>query len=174
MMRAGQAIRHQATTHNLHAIAGGDQGTRQTLIVMRDLVRDYRKHPRIRDLAKRITARCQGRQYSCEAKRLHAWVRDRVKYVRDINDVETVQTPIKTLVDGSGDCDDQVVLFGSLLESIGHPVRFVAAAFQPGAAFAHVFLETRLGPYWVAGETTEKWVFGKRPPGIARHMVMKV
>lgn len=82
--------------------------------------------------------------------------------MRDVNTVETVQTPDKTLLDGSGDCDDQAVLLGSLLESIGHPARFLAVGFQPGV-FAHVLVEGKIGARWVPLETTERWPAGRAP-----------
>lgn len=163
-----------ATTHTLHNIPGGDAGIRSTLYIMRDLVREYRKTPQIRDLAKRITVRCHGKDYRCELESLHKWVRDAIKYQRDVADVETVQTPDKTLADKSGDCDDKCVLLGALLQSIGHPARFVAVAFRAGAPFSHVFLESPLGGYWRACEVTEPWPLGAKPAGIARHMFVKV
>lgn len=167
-------FREGVTTHTLHAIPGGARGTRATLLIMRDLVRDWRRRPKIRQLAKRIVQRCPEKAYRCQVVKLHAWVRDVIKYMRDVRGVETIQAPDQTLLDMSGDCDDKVVLLGALLESIGHPVRFVAIGFSPLGAFTHVLLETLLGPYWVALETTEKWPVGRRPPNIRRHMVQKV
>jgi len=142
---------------------------------MRDLTRDYRKTPQIRDLAKRLTIRCPGKAFRCELEQLHKWVSQAIKYTRDVADVETVQTPDKTLADRSGDCDDKCVLLASLLQSIGHPVRFVAVAFSPGGPFSHVFIESPLGGYWRACETTEPtWPLGARPKGIKRRMFVKV
>jgi transglutaminase-like putative cysteine protease len=83
-----------------------------------------------------------------------------------------VQAPDVTLRDRQGDCDDQAVLIGALLTSIGHPVRFVAVGFRPGQ-FAHVYAETPIGPNWVAVETTENWPVGRAPRGVS-HMVQKV
>ena len=94
--------------------------------------------------------------------------------MRDVADVETVQAPDKTLIDGNGDCDDQAVLLGSLMQSIGIPVRFVAVGFHDRGPFSHVYLECKLGAYWQPCETIERWKMGKRPPGVRRHMVLKV
>lgn len=174
MRATAPVLIHGNTKHFLHAVPAGDAGIRATLRIMRELVRSWRKHPQIRNLAKQITRGCPPKGYGCEAKKLHTWVRDKVRYIRDVHEVETVQAPDVTLRDGSGDCDDQVVLLGSLLNSIGHPVRFVAVGFRPGGPFTHVYLETRLGAYWVAAETTEKWALGMRPPGVCRYTVQKV
>ena len=169
-----QILRAGKTSHEFHTVPGGDAGIRATLHIMRDLTREYRQDPLIRDLAKRITISCRAKEFRCELEAVHNFVRDRIKYIRDVHDVETVQTPDKTLADKSGDCDDKCVLLASLLQSIGHPARFVAVAFQKGAPFSHVFVESPIGGYWRACETTEPWPMGQRPPGIARYMFVKV
>lgn len=161
------------TTHELHRISEGSEGTRQTLHIMRDLVRQWKMHPRVRQLAKKIVQPCPAKNIRCEVSRLHAFVSNKIRYVRDVQDVETVQAPDVTLRDKAGDCDDQAVLIGSLLCSIGHPVRFIAVGFRPGV-FSHVYAETPIGMNWVAVETSEKgWPVGRAPRGVA-HMVQKV
>lgn len=95
------------------------------------------------------------------------WVRDNITYRKDINGVETLSTPDKTLEYQIGDCDDQSVLVASLLESIGHPTRFVAVSFIP-SNFSHVLTETLIGNKWVAVETTENVPFGWTPPKVIK------
>ena len=85
-----------------------------------------------------------------------------------------MQTPDKTLSDGSGDCDDKCVLLAALLQSIGHPVRFVAVGFRRGGPLSHVFVETPIGAYWICCETTEPWPLGRKPPNIRRVMIQRV
>lgn len=161
------------TTHELRGIPSGAEGTRQTLRVMRELVREWKMHPRLRQLAKKIVQACPPKNIRCEVGSVHRFVSNKIRYVRDIQGVETVQAPDVTLRDKSGDCDDQAVLVGALLCSIGHPVRFVAVGFRPGQ-FAHVYAETPIGIDWVAVETTMKgWPLGRKPRGVI-HMVQKV
>lgn len=165
--------RGQLTTHEFRSIPAGAEGTRHTLRIMRDLVREWKVHPKLRQLAKTIVQSCPAKSAKCEAGRIHAFVASKIRYVRDVAGVETVQDPEVTLRDRCGDCDDQAVLVGALLQSIGRPVRFIAVGFSP-TQFAHVFAETTIGPHWVALETTEKgWPMGRRPRG-ASHMVQKV
>ena len=165
--------RGTVTTHELRGIPDGAEGTRQTLRIMRELVRECKMHPRVRQLAKTIVQPCPPKHIKCEITRLHAFVANKIRYVRDVQGVETVQAPDVTLRDKAGDCDDQAVLIGALLGSIGHPVRFIAVGFQPGK-FAHVYAETPIGPNGVAVETTEKgWPVGRKPRGMI-HMVQKV
>lgn len=161
------------TTHELRGIPAGAEGTRQTLRIMRGLVREFKMHPGVRQLAKKIVQPCPSKNIRCEVSRLHAFVADKIRYVRDIAGVETVQAPDVTLRDRSGDCDDQAVLIGALLLSIGHPVRFIAVGFRAGQ-FSHVYAETPIGPDWVALETTmQGWPLGRKPRG-SIHMVQKV
>ena len=161
------------TTHELRGIPAGVEGTRQTLQIMRELVREWKMHPLVRQLAKNIVQPCASKHTRCEVERLHAYVSRKIRYVRDVQGVETIQAPDVTLRDRAGDCDDQAVLVGALLNSIGHPVRFVAIGFRPGQ-FVHVFTETPIGPNWVAVETTEPgWPLGHKPRG-GIHMVQKV
>lgn len=161
------------TTHELSSIPSGVAGTRATLRIMRDLTREWRVHPKLRQLAKKIVQACPPKSAKCEVARIHAFVSNKIRYVGDVAGVETIQTPDLTLRDRCGDCDDQALLVASLLQSIGRPARFIAVGASPGQ-FQHVYAETPIGPDWVAVETTEQgWPVGRKPRGGAR-MVQKV
>ena len=136
-------------------IPSGAQGTLTTLKTMRRIVREAKKSLTIRVLALKIARSAGSKQFAKEAKLIQQWVKNNIAYRRDIRGVETLSTPDKTLEFRAGDCDDQSILVASLLESIGHPTRFVAVGFIPGK-YSHVLTETLLGTKWVALETTEK------------------
>jgi len=72
---------------------------------------------------------------------------------------------------GTGDCDDKAVLLASMLESIGHPTRFVALAFKAGK-YSHVLVESKIGNKWVALETTEPVRIGWYPPKVQKRLVI--
>jgi transglutaminase-like putative cysteine protease len=93
--------------------------------------------------------------------------------VRDVEGVETLQTPLVTLAQAAGDCDDQSLLLATLLNAVGHPARFVAAAFN-GGDFEHVWVETKIGSSWYAADTTEPVAFGWRPPRITSRLIQYV
>lgn len=163
------------TTLSLSEIPSGARGVAATLDVMRKLVRAGKINIEIRGLAASLTSSLAQKNYLGEIKRLHQFVRDNIRYLRDIHGVETVQTPEKTLELGYGDCDDKATLLASLLESIGHPTRFVAVGFRPGV-FSHVYVETRVGRNvtptgWLALETTEPVRVGWSPPGVISRMI---
>lgn len=159
------------TTSQLLAIPSGPAGTRATLEIMRELIRKYKKTLPIRQLAVSLTRGLRHKDYLKEAARIHRYVRDSIRYIKDIRGVETVQTPLKTIEIGQGDCDDKATLAAALMESIGHPTRLVAIGFRPGK-FAHVYVEAQIKGAWVAMETTEPWPLGKRSRGTIKPMMV--
>ena len=149
------------TTATLMEIPSGSAGTRHTLRTMRRLVQQYKKDIRLRELALSLIYDLPGhKNWVGQIKRLHAYVRDTIQYVRDVRGVETIATPIKTMEYGAGDCDDQAVLLATLLESIGHPTRFVAMKSTTFGPYVHVYTETRVGDKWIPLETTEQFEAG--------------
>lgn len=158
-------------TSRLGFIPEGRDGTLATLKIMRQLVRAGKTSLPIRSLAVQLTNGNRQKDWMAEVKSLHAFVRDNIRYVKDIRDVETVHDPETVLKIGAGDCDDKSVLLAALLESIGHPTRFVAIGFQPDD-FSHVYLETLIGKSWIPLETTEPVEVGWAAPGAVSHLVV--
>lgn len=144
-------------TATLQQIPSGALGTKATLNYMRQFVRQYKKTLPVRELALSCIRDLQGhKNWVGQIKRLHSYVQKRIQYVRDVRGVETLQTPLVTMKIRQGDCDDQAVLLAALLESIGHPTRFVAIKQNFFGPFVHVYTETKIGPRWIPLETTEK------------------
>jgi transglutaminase-like putative cysteine protease len=118
------------------------------------------------DLAGRGYGTARGlaqKDFTGEARRLFTFVRDQIRYVRDIDGVETLHAADWVLKLRAGDCDDKAILLAALLLSIGHTVRFKAVAFDPGE-FTHVWSQTCLGGRWVDMEPTELVAFGQSVP----------
>lgn len=140
----------------LSDLPAGKAGTIATLKHMREFVRAAIRAPdqRIRSQALQIYAAAQvpPRNYEAEVKALHAFVRDRIRYVRDPVGLELVQAPARTLDIGQGDCDDKSTLLAALLMATGHPARFVVIGFR-GEPFSHVLVEYKRGPKWIPLET---------------------
>ena len=143
---------------------------------MRDAVRAGVRDPnmRVRNQALAIVKGVRGHDFRGEVEAIWEWVRENIRFVRDIRGVETLATPARTLDIGQGDCDDMSVLISALLESLSHPTRFVAVGFRPGE-LSHVFTETRIGNRWVPLETSIDGAYiGWYPPGIQNSMVQKI
>lgn len=151
-------------------IPSGSSGTRVTLTIMSKLTKEAKKRLAIRRLAQSLVQGNQQKDYAGEVRDIHRFVRDNIRYVRDIRGVETLQIPEKTLEFGSGDCDDKAILLASLLESIGHRTRFVAVGFSPNS-YAHVYIESQLAGKWIPLETTEPWEAGRGPGVVLARMV---
>lgn len=151
-------------------ITSGPAGTVQTLKLMREIIRQGKRNPTVLETARRLTANVAPKAYSDEVRALFFFVRDKIRYVHDIADEETLQTPDVTLSLASGDCDDKVILLASLLEAIGHKTRSVAMKeIATDPEFTHVYLETRIGASWYPLETTEAgWGPGNAPPSAVR------
>ena len=161
---------HNAT---LKSIPEGKEGILSTLLLMKQLAKDFRKNLVIRSIAVALCDKYPQKDYVSEIRALQAYVRDKIRYIKDVRDVETIQTPLVTLDIKSGDCDDKCTLLASLLESIGHPTRYVAIGFQPDT-FEHVLVETRIGNKWIPLECTEPVQIGWQPLNIQARMVVHV
>lgn len=161
------------TTYSLLGIPSGKAGVVATLKLMRSIVRQYKKNPTIRELALRQVRRLPDKNFTAEANALFKFVRDNIRYVKDINGVETIHTPIELLKRGQGDCDDQSILLASLLESIGHPTAFEAIGFAP-QTFSHVFVKSRVGNKWVSMDPImTNWPMGKSAPNVVTRYTIR-
>lgn len=164
----------QAKPPNLAAVTtipDGKAGIVETLKIMRRIVRKQKSALLIRNKAVEITDGIGNKDWTGEIKAVQAWVKNNIKYRKDVVDVETLHLP-ETLLDvKSGDCDDHALLVASLLESIGHPTRFVAMGYAPDD-YIHVFTESRVGNKWVSVETTEPVSIGWQPENIRARLVI--
>ena len=146
------------------SIPGGLDGVRATLRIMVGIARTFLK-PQVGNaqqtaslLTVRLTAQslvqnCPEKDYQCEASCLQTFVRDRIRYTRDMRTAETLQYPDKTLSLKSGDCDDKALLFCCLAECIGFDTRFCAIGVN-GEEFSHVSGQCLIpGIGWTNAET---------------------
>jgi len=159
-------------TSFLGTIPDGRAGVKATLRLMVRIARKARATLPVRTLAQQLVHGCAENDRRCEAATLQAWVRDNIRYVRDIRDVETVQFPEQTLQLKSGDCDDKALLLAALLESIGFQTRFCAVGVG-GGDYSHVLTQVLIpGAGWMSAEVipidgaTQKAQFGWSPPNV--------
>lgn len=155
----------------LGQLPDGAAGTRATLQIMGQLVQQFKSDPRIRSEAMQLLQGLPAKNWMAEIGSIFQYVRDGVRYTRDTRGVETIQTPTVTMDTGMGDCDDKSTLLASLLESVGHPTRFVAIGMQPGT-YCHVYVQTQVGQKWVGLDPTEAVPVGWEPPKPAAVMIL--
>lgn len=146
----------QAPPARLGQIPSGIAGVKATLKQMAQIVRQYKTDSGIHVLARQVTQGLPD-QNSAGADRLYVtalqhFVRDQIRYVQDVEGVETLQTPPYTLQIGAGDCDDKAVLLDTLLASVGYPVMFFAIGLN-GGPFQHVLAGVKLGTRQIPLET---------------------
>jgi len=146
------------------ALADGMRGIEQTLGTMRQLVNEFRTNLDIRQTATATIFLTPEKNQLAEANALFELVRDGIRYTRDINGVETISTPLMTLQGRLGDCDDQVVLLATLLESVGYPTRFVVAGYNYPGELEHVYLQALLDGQWIDMDPTEHYQMGWAAP----------
>lgn len=140
---------------------------------VRESLRDPGQKIRMKALEIFRNAQVPPRAWNREIAALHAFVRDRIRYVRDPVELELVQTPEATLNIGQGDCDDKSTLLAALLQATGHPSRFTVVGMG-GGPFSHVLVETRNGERWTPLETIIDKPVGWFPSGVTSRYSLKV
>lgn len=145
-------------------IPGGLPGVRATLKIMVNVTRSALSPNSgdaartsalltLRQTAASVVQLCPEKDWRCEAAALQAFVRDSIRYVRDMRDKETLQFPDYTLAHQSGDCDDKSILLATLAECIGFHTRFCAIGVR-GESFSHVSAQLLIpGVGWTNAET---------------------
>lgn len=159
----------------LGLIDDGPEGTKQTLKVMANLARQYRRDPGVIQLARQLVAGLPQYDRMGELTALHAFVRDHIRYTNDPEDTELVQTPRATLEMRTGDCDDKATLLATLLSSIGRRSRLVAVGFKPFGGYQHVLVEAlQQDRGWMPLETIKPVAAGWGPTGVMKRMTINV
>ena len=161
-------------TATLGLLSPGAAGVRETLAMMVNIVKQYRKNPEIRALAETIIEDAPQKDAVAEVRAIFDWVNNNVRYTQDVRDVETLKTPDGTIMSGHGDCDDQATLLATLVETVGYAARFVAIGMAEPNSFEHVYAEVKLGTTWVALDTTEPNPMGWKPKNPAAIMIRHI
>lgn len=132
------------------------------------VVDGYGRLPLLREYALRIAPPRQNMDVVRQAAVLFRWVKDNVIYQPDPDGAEFVQTPARMLEQIStggrsiGDCDDHVVLLGSLLVALGIPSRVAGVRINQAGWYNHVIIMARLQGNWIDLDPCVK--NGPQPP----------
>ncbi len=131
-------------------LPSGFRGTDETVRLMSKLShgRYGARSPKIRALAINLL-RSRGipeKQYRAEMVALYEWVRDNIRYTRDVAGQETLSPPEEIAFNSqAGDCDDKSVLLAALLGAVGIATRYKTIGVTP-TSYSHVYLQARPGP----------------------------
>jgi len=157
-------------TYTRRPLADGDAGTFATVALMRQMIDRYKADPALRERAVAVAFLTPAHDEVAEIEAVYNFVRDNVRYTKDVVGIETLATPDKTLALRYGDCDDMVVLLATLLESIGYPTRMVIEDYS-GAGWEHVYLLVALDNRMIPLDPTEMVAAGWQPPEAVRRWV---
>jgi hypothetical protein len=158
-------------------IPAGLAGTKRTAAHVGRLIRDGSSDFYVRQKAIDILlARgVPAKDYIGEIDALFRWVQRHVRYTKDPFRVEVLHSPRRMLELRAGDCDDMTILLGSLVKSVGHPVRIVLTgpnAERPDL-FSHIYLEAQHQGDWIPLDATMPFGMGWSPRAPVR-MVLSI
>lgn len=151
-----------------------DDLTGDTVINLMIIARSQAVDPAVRRTVQNIVAGTPEKQWTAEIQKIFGWVKNHVRYLRDPEGTEYVQTPTRHIAnierDGVsfGDCDDMSLLLATLLRSAGYKTKFVIIS-SPGnnrGTFNHIFTEVSDPSIqtWIALDATMKdKPYGWRP-----------
>ena len=118
--------------------------------ILTDLIEDGMRDQVVREKAKQIltAANVQGHDELGEIRAITKWVQTHMVYRKEPLGVEIFHTGrrlIKDIENGNsaGDCDDFVILWGSLLGSIGYPVGALIVDSNGDGVYNHVMGVTK-------------------------------
>lgn len=107
-------------------LGGGSMGNYQTVREMKKVARKYSGDPLVRRTAESILNEYNTKSHNHldEAKAVGDWVKRHMKYAKDPDGIEQLQSPnlmIRRILKGEarGDCDDMALLVATLLLSLG-------------------------------------------------------
>jgi hypothetical protein len=134
-------------------LLGGDDGTAQTVSLLRSLIDDAWKDSFINRTAIDIIRNAGVAQYdeASQVRAIYNWVRGNLYFVNDPVSKEALRPTRDLLQLGAGDCDDFVNVMAALVGSIGIPVQLVTIAADPNfpTEFSHIYVEAYLDGAWV-------------------------
>ena len=148
-------------------IPTGLAGTRRTAAHVGRLIRDGAGDFYVRQKAIDILL-ARGvppKDYLGEIDALFRWVQRHVRYTKDPFQIEVLHSARRMLELRAGDCDDMTILLGSLVKSVGHPVRIVLTGPDPRRPdlFSHIYLEARHHDQWIPLDATMPYAMGWSP-----------
>lgn len=124
-------------------LLNGEQGTEQTVKLMRQLIDAALSDAGFVRQAIDIVRSVPAFNDLGEVQALYNWVRRNIRYTKDPVTKEKLYPPQELLKIKAGDCDDIAMLLGAFLIALGYPARLVtiSANAQHPEEFSHVYVE---------------------------------
>ncbi len=123
---------------------------------MRALVNQWRTNSEIINTANATIFLTPAKDTHAEVTAIFEFVRDNIRYTRDVLNVETICTPLMTITRRVGDCDDKSTLLATLAEAVGYPTRFVIGSFDGTCNYSHVWVQILTDDGWIDADACEE------------------
>jgi hypothetical protein len=154
----------QVKTYTVHDIA-------QRVGYIIQMIRKGRDNPTVRQRTVQILSQKCGREWCvpekdwpAEVEAIFKAVREHIRYTRDTYGKDLFQHPVRTFQFGGADCDDYTIVLGSMLQSVGYPVRARVIRTTDADDWNHIYLLVGLPP-----RAPARWVpldaSVNKPPG---------
>lgn len=158
-------------------------------------IRKGKLNPGVREYTGRLLSRkdkngawvTPEKDWPAEVVTIFRAVRMGVRYTHDPHGVDQFTAAARTLQWGVGDCDDYVVVLGSMLQSVGYPVRLRTVLTKQGYQQAlrerkpipeadHIYLLTRVPPMGAGGVWYPLDASVDKPAGweVPRELIVKL
>ncbi len=131
--------------------------TEGTIKRMHQLAKEGKTDWKFIQFARSLVQGCPRKDYYCELKTIFDFVKKTIRYVRDPEMVELVQSPWATMESRGGDCDDMAVIVGALMGALGASYKFVTVKADKSRPddWSHVYVKIFVPHYgWVSADTS--------------------
>jgi hypothetical protein len=144
----------QNTLVKLESIPGGLE---TTIRHIKKIIEHDSVQPKVRMFASELIGDIDGRDFQSIAKRIFDFTRENIVYRRDPHHTELLMDLENSLRQGLGDCDDMVIAAGTLLNTLGVPIRLIIAAYNltGDPIYQHIYLEYLVHGQWLVFDATE-------------------
>lgn len=159
------------------ALMSGEQGTAQTVDLMRQLVDQALTDPQFIRFVTDVVRSVPAYDEVSELQALYDWVQRNIRFTKDPVGKERLYPPTELLKIRAGDCDDISMLLGAMVLAVGYPARLATIAASPSqpSEFSHVYVEAECPPgsnNWIALDAARPdSQFGAEPPTYYRKRV---
>lgn len=123
----------------------------------------------------------KGGDWIGEAVAVMKWIQNNFRYTLDPQGMELFQTPRRTIIDKSGDCDDLSILYAAMMASIGHRSAVILTNPKGIPQITHAMgsvnfcgRNTPYGCKWISVELTKPKPFGWMPPKSTIRIIIPV
>lgn len=143
----------------VHKIADGDAGAKETLWHMKKIVHNYPCKQLLAGVVARVTSGCQTDR--CKIDAIYAWVRSIMRYQQDPVKAEQLKSPCRIMQEASdpsgpgfgiGDCDDFTIILCACYKQAGLKTHMLAVSSQPARKDVLVPLDHVTAVVWDRNE----------------------